>query len=168
MGRLVLILLLALLPGIAQAQEAGNFLTELLGGILGTPEILTPIIVYLLALIPGPVRGIARAIINWLLERARNELEKRKQQAAQEAVLAAEQRKSNMLKRNSGDMSQSERSNLNAAAKNFAVRHAMEAAGMSEDEASLLVEAQVARAKQATGASDKRLDELEGLLGKGY
>lgn len=63
---------------------------DVLIDFLNQAAIIGPLIAWILTLIPGPFRSIAHAVINWLLERARERLEQTANTKAEVAVLSAE------------------------------------------------------------------------------
>lgn len=60
-------------------------------GVLSNPVIVSAVVVWLMSYVPGPLKTIATALINLLLEQAKKLLEERKDQAVQDAVALAEQ-----------------------------------------------------------------------------
>jgi hypothetical protein len=162
MKRLIVMLLLLLVWSLAFAQD--NVLIDLLGSLLGSGEIMTPLIVFLLSLIPGPFRGIVKALVSWLLERAKGELERRRHSVAEGAVLAVEQLKKTGRVKDNQDA-------LNTAASEVA-----SSLNVDMGEAKRLVEAEVGR-MNATQPGEMtedekqihaRLDELEESLKSAY
>jgi hypothetical protein len=51
-----------------------SFLKQIAEFILNNPAITAPLTVWVLALIPGPLRGVAQAVLGWLLEQAKGKM----------------------------------------------------------------------------------------------
>lgn len=153
------VVLISMTATMATAQEGGGVIYDLLAGLLGSSEIMGPLIVFLLSLIPGPFRGIAKALVSWLLERARNELERRKGAVSDRAVLAVEQLKKTGRIKTGQD------------ALNAATNEIVKTLDVDMGEAKRLAEASVGKMNALTHEEKEiaaRLDELEKSLTSGY
>lgn len=110
---------------------------------LNSPAIIGPIVAYLLTLIPGPFRLIAKGIVNFLLEQAKEKLEAQAKAATKDAVDLAEQ-----LGRD------------NVQKKELAVAHVQDRTGMDAKEASARVEAAVKQMKDYKAVAEADFAKL--------
>jgi hypothetical protein len=123
-----------------------ELVTTLMGcgvSLLSNPALVGPLLVYALARVPGPFRGLAEALARFLLERARLMLEERIRQAAADAVAAAEQQ--------GGE----------GKWKKAQALQVVQQAGVDPAQAEVLIEAEVRRMNAAAGKAPKTPDEYE-------
>jgi hypothetical protein len=104
-----------------------EFLSALVLFVLNRPELLAPIIIFVLASVPGQFKTLAEAVVKFLLEQAKTLLEGRKRYVISDAVAMAEQI----------GFKSSEK-------KALAMNHAV-AFGIAASEASARIEAEVQR-----------------------
>lgn len=71
----------------------------LLMAILNSPEAMAVLVTFVLAVIPGPFKGLAQTIINWILERVRSSIEAQ-QEARADAIATLAVRHAEDVKQN--------------------------------------------------------------------
>lgn len=127
-----------------------NFLKE----ILANPAITLPLVTFILSLVPGPFKGVAQALINWLLERTKNELEQRKNKAVSDAVRGAEQIA--QAAKNKGKNMSSD------AKKNTALANVVQRVQIRKEEASARIEAEVQRLNEYQKMAEAEFARIAG------
>lgn len=63
-------------------MDIAEVVQTILMAILNSPEAVAVLVTFILAVIPGPFKGLAQTVINWLLERLRNSMETQREAKA--------------------------------------------------------------------------------------
>lgn len=117
--------------------------------LLTNPAFQAAVAVWLLSVVPGPLKPFVGSITKWMLEQAAKLLEERKLKVAETAVKAAEQAPGLKAPQ------QISKQTVNEQKRDFAVDLVMRKTGADSHEAKAIVEASV-----------KRMNELEKILAK--